>query len=491
MVAPLNRTFERYGETMRFGRLDAAQPLETVKLLIEHDPERPVGYATSAEADAAGLHMSFALPDMQPGADALAMLRARLRDGFSIGVEIRESAADPDTGELELSGVVREVSLVAVPVFNESRAAEVAASAQLSTFTTNTEVDTMPATSPVEAAASTFNIADTPEYAELATRVGDLEAGGRGAHPLARYSSLAELILAGTAPDAGRVSLALADNTFEAGANAGVNPPAWLARVFGILERRRVVVEAFGGPSSLPDAGMTVTWPYFDGDLATFVGEQLAQKTDITSAAVDIKAASAPVKTYAGGADNALQLIERSSPSFLESWGRIMMAAYGLVTDAAFSTAVEAAAATLAGAYDSPSALKSWLFEASDMVDEATGAPAAFALAAPDVFKAIGTMENLEAPEYGTVNTPGTASAASLRIDVSGLPVLKARSLPAGALIASNSEAATFGEDGPSFIDQLAVSKLGRDSAIYGYGASMVHIAAGVVKLTAPLPRKR
>lgn len=494
LVAPYRRPFSRYGETFAFDTLEVPEPLATVKLLEEHDPERPIGYATHADNAAGGLTMAFAVPDLPPGADALERLRHALRDGFSVGVEVSDEATDAN-GVIRLAGTVREVSLVTVPTFNEARATvnASAATALLTTAATQGETAMPDALPTLKDAEGSFSVTDTPEYAELAARVADLEAGhGSDGHPLARFDGLADMMRASVAADAaGRLTLALTDNLLDGTQNEGLARPGWLSEIFGIIRRRRVAVEAFGGAVALPDTGMTVEWPYLDPATDGLVGEQATQKTDITSAAVDIMRASAPVKTYAGGNDNALQLIERSTPSFLEAYGRIMLGAYAGVTDAAFAAAVFAAGTPLAGAVPpaSPADFKAWLFEASDAVDDATGAPASFCLVSPDVFRVLGAMENLESPEYGTSNVPGTASAASLRINVSGLPVLKCRGLAAGSILASNTEAAKFGEDGPSFIDQLNVAKLGRDTAVYGYGAHMVHIPAGVIKAEAAAPR--
>lgn len=500
MVVPWHTEFVREGQRFTFtpDALTLPSDLGTVKLLIEHDPERPVGYATAADSDAPdGLVMTFALPQGNAASDmAAGEFAARLRDGFSIGVEPTNSTLEVmfnamvegpgDTVPFE--GTVREVSLVAIPQFNTARGVlETQAMEPLVTLSKDTKmVDTV---SNVLDTVETFRITEAPEFAELAGRIAALESGSRpGGHALARFDSLAAAIKAGLDVDTGRVNFVLADNTSNAGANAGVVPPSWLTSVAGVIARRRAVVEAFGGPGSLPSDGFTTNWPYYDGDLSTLVGIQATQKTDITSAAVDIKNGQAAVKTYAGGADNALQLIERSSPAFLEVWGRIMAAAYAVVTDKDFAAGVYAAG-TGSSVIDWATAVtgdvKAWLFDASDKVDDATGAPAEFALVAPDVFAVLGGMENLHNPSYGTSNAVGTTSAATLKIDVNGLPIIKAKGLAAGQTIVSNREAARFMEDGPSFIDAINVAKLGRDSAIYGYGATHVYIPAGIVKGTA------
>lgn len=487
LVMPWGETFTRHGVPMAFhiDSITVPDDLAAVKLLIEHDPERPIGTATAATTDAAGLHMQFRLADHERSREAAHEITERLRDGYSVGVALSDAAIEavwewePGQDPVELSGTLREVSLVAIP---QMQSARVEHSAPLVTL--SQKVERMDTTA---AAADSFTITESPEFVELAGRVARLETTGPGGgHPAARFATLGAAIKSGTGADpVESVTLALADNVADDGTNAGVIPPAWLSGVVGIINRRRAAVNAFGGPGSLPASGLSIDWPYYDGDLSELVGQQSGHKQEITSAVVDIKRATADIVTYAGGADNALQLIERSSPAFLSEWGRIMAAAYGLVTETDFVGKVAAGAGeTLPidwGTADA-AAVKAWLFAASDAVDDATGAPAGFCLAAPDVFQTIGTLDGIYPGEYGTSNVAGTASAATLRVDVNGLPIIKARGLAAGTAIVSNSDAARFHESGPRFIDALNVSRLGRDSAIYGYGVARIITAAGIVK---------
>lgn len=504
LVVPWGTEFTRMGG-IRFvftaDSLRLPDDLSTVKLLVQHDDERPVGYAVDAQAADDGLRMTFALPDHPRAADVLDEAALNLRDGFSVGIEVDDdvldeafdAAFDGQTDPITMRGVLRETSIVSVPQFNSARIANRApALLTLSKETDMPEADTLPT---VEAAAATFT--ETPEFLELRTRVRDLETLGatgdaQARHRLARFASLSDALVAGLKAQAksDRISLALVDNTSNAGKNAGVVPPGWSTEVHGIIARVRAAIEAFGGPGSLPDSGMDTAWPYFDGLLNTLVGVQATQKTDITSVAVDIKKGTAPVKTYAGGADNALQLIERSSPSYLEAWARIMLAAYAVVTDAAFVAAVYAAGTgtqNLESTGMTADAVRAALFGASNSVDTATGAPAEFALVAPDLFAVLGGLAGLHNPDYGTFNAAGTSSARSLAINVNGLPVIKVPGLGAGTGLVSNREAARWVEDGPAFIDAYNVSKLGRDSAVYGYAATEVYIPAGIVKLVDPV----
>ena len=83
----------------------------------------------------------------------------------------------------------------------------------------------------------------------------------------------------------------LDDTTFNSGANAALASGNLVTQELQrLVNNGRPAITAFGGPRSLGDtAGLTLTWPYFDGTLADFVAAQSAEKAAIISASVDIK----------------------------------------------------------------------------------------------------------------------------------------------------------------------------------------------------------
>jgi hypothetical protein len=274
--------------------------------------------------------------------------------------------------------------------------------------------------------------------------------------------------------------------------NPGVLPPTWLSEVFGIVDQGRPASVALGIRSA-GSSGMEIDWPYYDGDLSVIVAQQLAEKTAINSVKVSIKRASQTLETYAGGSDVSYQLIRRSSPAYLGLYDRILQIAYGLTTESAFAVALSAGAGAPALTYDAGTdddgaAVKAVLFAASARVKAATGSPASVALAASDVYAALGGMAWLQPPQYGTQNTAGTASAATLRINISGLEIVEAPALPDGEVIVTNPGAAGWFEDGPFLVTAEDVEKLGRDVAIWGMGTPGIFLPAGVVKITVTVP---
>lgn len=270
--------------------------------------------------------------------------------------------------------------------------------------------------------------------------------------------------------------------------------PAWLTNVLGILPAARPAVSAFGR-DPLPDGGMEVNWPTFDGandNSALRVAEQLTEKSEIVSAKILLGSDKTTIRTFAGGLDVSWQLLRRSSPSFREIALRILTTAWASVTDKAFVTDLVAkgtAGPVIAAGADA-AAIHAALVEASAMVDDATGAPAGFVLAGSQAWLAAATAVGLGVSPYSVQNVPGTVAASTLNVSISGLTITRDRNLGPTDVIVSNGLAASWLEDGPFTAEQDVVAKLGTDTAIWSLGATGVFIPSGVIKMTAaPIAR--
>lgn len=496
LAVPWDTPTSRFGTDVQFTRdtLRVPDQLDTVKLLVQHDQDRPVGYATGAVFAADGLRMTFQLAD-HPRADALlAETDALLRDGLSVGVELDADVIDEavarlwgeseDTEPLALAGVVREVSAVTVPQFNDARVNQAAG---LVTFTTPEGRKTMPTTTAPPAAPAAV-VTDDPTFSieELAEQLAPyLEAQARDPHRFAAFASLADYYE--QAFD-GRVErFALVDQITAN--NPGVVPPSWLSEIQGIVAADRPSITALGSTPA-PAAGMDVNWPYFAGDIKTLVAEQVTQKTEITSVRVDFLKGAATLKTYAGGSDISYQLLKRSSPEYRAAYMELLLSGYNYVTDYVFINAVVAGAADGTVTWDpatgDAAALRLALFSASMQVRTATGQPASVVIAADDVFLAIAGLTGLYPAPYGTNNVDGTVDASSLEIKVAGLPpIVNDPFAPAGTLVVSNRRGAQWIEDGPYTATAEDVAKLGQDNAIWGMGAPGLFNPAGIVAIGA------
>ena len=310
---------------------------------------------------------------------------------------------------------------------------------------------------------------------------------------LREYDSIGSMFLAAyDDPElSGLLCRALADQT--TGNNPGVILPTDIQTIAGIINGGRPSISAFG-VTGLPPSGMSIEFPFFAGDLSALVGEQITEKTDITSVQVDIEQGTSPIRTFAGGSDISLQLVRRSSPSYVSAYLEIMAAAYALFTDTAMvAGAVAAGTAGLVWdpAADSIEDLVTVYFTESVAIEAATGRPAEFVLAATDVYIAIGTAQGTintsgpQNPRYGTQNVPGLTDARGLQVEIHGLPVIHVPGATAGDHVVSNSLAASWHEDGPSTIQALDVEKLGNNVAVWGMGNIVSTLPNGIVNIPA------
>lgn len=498
LAVPWGVVTNRFGVDVTFTRdtLRVPDDLATIKLLVQHDQDRPAGYVTNAVHADDGLRVTFAIADHPRATELLAETDALLRDGLSVGVELdtetieaitaRVWGEDTGTDPVPLAGVVREISSVSVPQFNDARINQAAG---LLTFTTPTPKGIIMPTAPAPAATAvvtTVDEIDAPTFSleELADQLAPfLEAQARDPHRFAAFLSLAdyyEQAFDGTVEPFALVDQITSDNP-------GVVPPSWLSEIQGIIATDRPAITALG-VTTAPATGNDVNWPYWDGDIKTLVAEQITEKSEITSVKVSFKKGTATLKTYAGGSDISYQLLKRSSPEYRAAYMELLLSGYNYVTDYVFITAV-AAAATVGTATWDPVAgtaadLRAALFSASMQVRTATGQPASVVIAADDVFLAIAGLDGLYPAPYGTNNASGTVDASNLEVRVAGLPpIVNDPFAPAGTLLVTNGRGAKWIEDGPFTATAEDVAKLGQDNAIWGMGAPGVFNARGVIKV--------
>src|SRR4029077_5517957 len=132
---------------------------------------------------------------------------------------------------------------------------------------------------------------------------------------------------------------------------------------------------------------------------------------------------SQPIDTYAGGSDVSYQLIRRSRPAYREAYIRILEIAYARVTEAAFEAQLLAVAGSslVLTATATADQVSAFLFAASAIVNDTTGAPATLDLVSPTDIARIAGRARLWPSAYGTSNIAGTAQASTLAVNVSGL----------------------------------------------------------------------
>ena len=333
-----------------------------------------------------GLRAVGRISDTTTGRDVATLLADQASSGASIGFRVARSHTEKREQPVDVIDAIEllEISLTPTPQYTGARLESVRERKETPPMT-----DTIPEVRDLTPRITQIEQSETEIRDVLANLRDQVDAlAVADSHPLAQYRSAADYA---KAVFTGEETRALVDQV--TGDNPGVVKPGWLSDIVGIVDRPRSVINAFG-TAPLPSSGMDVDWPTLDPalDLDAIVADQVAEKDEINSVVVKILKGTVPIITGAAGSDVSYQLIMRSDPSYLAAYLRILANAYGRYTEAAFTAAVAAGASggITGGALSDLETAAGFLFEASDAVDDATGMPAGFALAAPDVFQTLG-----------------------------------------------------------------------------------------------------
>jgi HK97 family phage prohead protease len=482
-AVPYGVEIEIGGVRESFAR-DAFNVEDVIGKPLAYRHNEPVGIITGAENREDGLYIDFDIVNTTLGRDAATLARTGASRGLSVGFNPIKSAWTKTRDAVQhMSAGLQEVSLTPYPAY--STAGVSAIREEEGVPMSETIVETEVVSVDTEAREAIAQVRETVASIEARAFVSE------PVHPLAVYRSFGEYskaVLAGEVE-----SRALADQVTAN--NPGVLPPMWMLNVKGIIDLGRPVITGIGGPESAGTSGMEINWPYFEGNLLDIVEAQASEKGEVNSVEIDIEKGDATLVTYAAGSDISYQLLQRSSPSYLDAHNRIMAASYSAVTDRKFTndlwTSADAASDVIYDmAADTTGAVfRASVFEASMTVEDATGTPATIVFASTALMKEIGGWESFYPAPYSVQNVSGVATASTLQVNVSGLRVVRAKwldTLASRHAIVTNGEAARWIEDGPRLATAENVGKLGTDIAIYGYGVTGAYLPAGISRLLAP-----
>jgi HK97 family phage prohead protease len=435
----------------------------------------PIGVITGATNEADGLYIDFNVANTALGRDAATLIRTGSSKGLSVGFNpVRSVYNKAKTSVVHTAAALAEVSLTHQPAYSTAGVSTIREEKM--------SVETIEEATPVV----TVDIEAREAIAEVRREMSSVIHVADPVHPLAQYRSFSDYRLAvWTGKEESR---ALFDQV--TGDNPGLMPPVWMNEIRGIVDLGRRAITALSGPMSPGDSGMTVNWPYYTGNLLSIIEAQANEKDEVNSVQISFLKGTADLETYAAGSDISFQLLQRSSPAYLDGHNRVMLASYAQVTDRKFTNDLwnlgDGDEDYVFASDTDGSAFREAVFSASVTVEDTTGMPASVVLVSSAVFRAIGGWSTFFPSNYGVQNVSGTADAASLRVNVSGLPVVRAPWLDTNAAynaIVTNPMAARWLESGPTLVSSDNVAQLGRDVALYGYGASAMFIPAGVVRV--------
>ena len=423
------------GVVFEAGSIDIAD-VSKIKLLSQHDMKKPVGRMIAAETRPDGIYATFKLSRSQAGSDAMIMAQEGLVSGLSVGAEVIASKPSRDGHIVVSSAKLKEVSLVTEPAFKSAQVLEIAAEAveaATSTSTkektttintviveTETETESEPQveeTTPVEAPA----VEAAAIEAARPTVVANLQVRERTA-PISSAQYLEASMKAALGDDEARRTVRAADDSTST--NTGLTLPSHLNTFITDTFTGRPAFEAATRGSLAGIDGMSFTVPrLYTNALTPDVAPTVADtnegaapsETGMTSAYDTIS-----IEKFSGLQRVSFELVDRSSPAFMELMMAELRKAYEKATDAALLAAFVANGTTAATTAATAAGLQSFVSVEGAAAYKGTGGDFANKLvASTDQWAAIAgyadsTGRALYSAQGATQNASGNAVATSV-----------------------------------------------------------------------------
>ena len=473
-------TDDRRGLMIRSGALTPRMPLKRTKLLRDHNAGDPVGYMVEISDDR--LNATFYVPEGENGDRALAEARNGLRDGLSIGFTVTEYVWDENDNLVVIEATIHEVSLCAIPAFQD---AGIAASAVFTTernpmptteaLATEQPVATLaaqpaPATEPVQLAA--------PAVGELAGTPQPLDTNRAPVHTSPRPVSLRQLATevsgAIARGDRNAVRLALQDTVPADDAGKGYLRDDWRGELWQADRTDRPMIEALGTPKALSTGSKIKGWAW---DVKPDVQDYEGNKKAIPSNKVKTKPIEADVHRSAGGWDIDRIFLDLGEAGFLESFWNAAVADYKKDSEAYCAKQIVAGATNLPAA---PRLITGLGQIAARFA--ALGANLDSIFISPDLFERYAMLTQTEVP-FWLANSTGV-SLRDQKASVADLNIKTHTGLASGQVVAFDSRAADWYEAQPPIrVNAVDLPKGGIDLGLFGYDGLLMSDPRAVIKM--------
>jgi len=415
------------------------------KLLLEHDPKKPIGRLVSFSEKEDGIYATFKVSNTTRGNDALIEASEQLRSGLSVGVEVLDGKREGEIYRV-LASRMAETSLVQAAAFKSAEVLSVAASEE--------EVAEQPTQNESEAVVAKYL-----ENTLRAKFLGDEDA--------AMY-------------------VKAADN--ETTTAPGMIPTRQLTEVVNPLSNAdRPLIDSISR-GTLPDAGMTFEIPKIT---AVPTVDQIDENQAIADSQLTAQYISVSVKPFKGRAITTVELIDRSSPAFYDELVRQMEFAYAKETDTYVTGEVaNNGVLNATGQANSADGLLKYISSAAAAVYKASLGFARNIVVTPEQWANIMSYNDGGRPIYiatSPQNAGGALSATTVRGTVAGLDLRVSRFMTGAGgdqtadytMLCINPDSYTWYES-PRFQLRTNVNSDGTiDLLYYGFGALATKVGAG------------
>ena len=421
------------------GAIALPEDPKTVKLLNQHDSRQPLGKATQFTEQEDGIYASFKVSRSNRGSEALILAEEGLQSGLSVGVEVIKSKQKGNVMFVSAAKLL-EVSLVTEPAFKSAQVIDVAAEEtpeaveEIQPTESETAVENTPETvaAPVEAAA----VEAARPVITATTFVRERIA------PITSAQYLEANIKAALGDDEARRVVRAADDSTST--NTGLTLAPHLNTFITDTFTGRPAFEA-STRAALIDSGMSFTVPRLYTN---------ATSADVAPTVADTNEGSAPSETgmtsaydtvtvnkFSGLQRVSFELVDRSSPAFMELMMVELRKAYEKATDAALLAEFVSSGTTAATTAATAAGLQSFISVEGAAAYKGTGGDFANKLvASTDQWAAITgyadtTGRALYSAQGATYNAAGNAVATSVRGNVLGTDLIVDHNITASGVI--------------------------------------------------------
>ena len=515
LVAPYGEVGFTSAGPIMFERGAIAIPdASKIKLLSQHQQDKPVGRAISFSDSTEGVYGSFRLSMSTRGQDALTLAQENLVSGLSVGVDVTASKPMGDY-LLVTAAVLKEVSLVESAAFSSAGVNEIAAArAELIAATSTKEktttisttiveveteteseeaVTTAPENTPEDTPVDTPVEAEKVEAARKIIRPSVLDSQ-RVRTPITSMGAYTEhKIKAALGNEDSKLYVTAADDSFST--NPAFSPTQYLSE-FPTNTR-------FGTPAIdacsrgvLPASGMTINVP----SLVTSAGGGTgvapvvtveAEAGAVQNTGMETAYLTGTISKYSGMNTLSVELLERSDPNFYAELTTQLQNAYLKTLDTTVLAALIAAGQYSSGCDADSAGIIEFASDSARKVYEATGYFANNYIANGSQWQLLmGSVDTTGRPIYSAsqpMNAAGTTGPGSIRGNVLGLDLYVDKNFTATTTIDDSAvilapEAFTVYQSPTAYMSVNVVSNLQVQVAIYGYMATIAKMPKGIVK---------
>ena len=515
LIAPYGEVgFTSAGPVMFERGAIAIPDASKIKLLSQHQQDKPVGRAINFSEDTAGVYGSFRLSSSTRGQDALVLAQENLVSGLSVGVDVTASKPMGDY-LLVTAAVLKEVSLVESAAFSSASVTDIAAArAALEAATSTKEKTTTISTTIVEVETETETESeeavttapentpddtpvDTPveaEKVEAARKIirPSVLDSQRVRTPIVSMATYTEhKIKAALGSDDSKLYVTAADDSFST--NPAFNPTQYLTE---FVTNTRFGTPAIDACSQgvLPNSGMTISVPSLVTSAGGGSGVAPAVTVEAEAGAVAntgmvTEYLTGTVSKYSGMNTISVELLERSDPNFYAELTQQLQNSFLTTIDttvlAALISAGQSATATTA---DSDGVI-AFASEAAAKVYKGTGYFAQNYVGNAAQWQLLmGATDTTKRPIYNAIqpmNAAGQVGPQSIRGNVLGLDLYVDKNFAAstvddGSALILAPEAFTVYRSPQAYMSVNVVSNIQVQVAIYGFMATIAKMPAGI-----------